>query len=73
MSHDLPHVASVVGRVSESIVELPIVILGGMSTRLVMHLPVNTLFVTRRGSGYQRRSRAGGCQNQLSDLHLRKN
>jgi hypothetical protein len=26
--------------VSESIVELPIVILGGMSTRLVMHLPV---------------------------------
>jgi hypothetical protein len=40
MSHDLPHVASVVGRVSESIVELPIVILGGMSTRLVMHLPV---------------------------------
>jgi hypothetical protein len=41
MSRGLPHVSSVVGRVSESVIELPIVVLGRMSTRLVSHLPVS--------------------------------
>jgi hypothetical protein len=40
MSRDFPHVATVVSRVSESIIESPpiIIVLGCMSMRLVMHL-----------------------------------
>jgi hypothetical protein len=87
MSRNLPHVSSsVIGRVSESIIDSPpiIVVVGRMSTRLVMscvkknRVLQTTHLLTRRGSGYRpalctSRSRAGGCQNQPSDLHERKN